>query len=243
MIAYRLRRRACPSASSSGARRTARVVSTQPVGDGRNFWVRAKVCTGSLTSGRSAGSAASSRAASAAARCCGRTSSCARTARTFVQEEGECWPVTTKTSSPTTSGTSDAQGATPYPFDQAPTTAPTRRRRWNTRPASLGSSGSYLRSPSPSTRSRPAKPGRADLGEENLHGRTRPTCLLCGECNIGCNYGAKNTLDFGYLSLAKLRHGADLRTLCEVKTFAPRGRGRLQGRLRRPRRGAWARRR
>ena len=48
------------------------------------------------------------------------------------------------------------------------------------------------------------------------------TCLLCGECNVGCNYGAKNTLDFNYLSLAKLRHGADLRTRCEVKTFAPR---------------------
>ena len=63
------------------------------------------------------------------------------------------------------------------------------------------------------------------LGEENLHGRTRLTCLLCGECNVGCNYGAKNTLDYNYLSLAKLRHAADVRTRCEVKTFAPRDGG------------------
>jgi hypothetical protein len=59
----------------------------------------------------------------------------------------------------------------------------------------------------------------------NLHGATRLTCLLCGECNIGCNYGSKNTLDYNYLSRAKLDHGAQIRTRCEVKTFAPRDGG------------------
>lgn len=54
----------------------------------------------------------------------------------------------------------------------------------------------------------------------NLHNRTRYTCRLCGECDIGCNYGAKNTLDYNYLSEAK-RLGADLRTLCEVRSFLP----------------------
>ena len=29
----------------------------------------------------------------------------------------------------------------------------------------------------------------------NLHGQTRLTCRLCGECDIGCNEGSKNTLD------------------------------------------------
>ncbi|HEY3546470.1 MAG TPA: GMC family oxidoreductase [Propionicimonas sp.] len=54
----------------------------------------------------------------------------------------------------------------------------------------------------------------------NLHGLTRLTCRLCGECDIGCNEGAKNTLDHTYLSAA--RHlGADLRTLCEVTGIAP----------------------
>jgi len=55
----------------------------------------------------------------------------------------------------------------------------------------------------------------------NLHGRTRYTCRLCGECDIGCNYGSKNTLDYNYLSAAQ-RAGADIRTLSEVRTFEPR---------------------
>ncbi|NOJ79556.1 GMC oxidoreductase [Myxococcus xanthus] len=54
----------------------------------------------------------------------------------------------------------------------------------------------------------------------NLFGRMRTTCRLCGECDIGCNYGSKNTLDFTYLSAAH-RAGADLRTRAEVKEFWP----------------------
>ena len=54
----------------------------------------------------------------------------------------------------------------------------------------------------------------------DLHGRPRSTCRLCGECDVGCNYGAKNTLDFTYLSAAKAA-GAELRTCCEVETLKP----------------------
>ncbi|MFE8600959.1 GMC oxidoreductase [Archangium violaceum] len=54
----------------------------------------------------------------------------------------------------------------------------------------------------------------------NLHGRTRLTCRMCGECNLGCNYGSKNSLDYTYLSAAK-RLGAELRPRCEVKAFRP----------------------
>ena len=53
----------------------------------------------------------------------------------------------------------------------------------------------------------------------NLHGMPRSTCRLCGECDIGCNYGSKNTLDFNYLSAA-VRLGAEVRTLCEVKEMS-----------------------
>ena len=42
--------------------------------------------------------------------------------------------------------------------------------------------------------------------QPNLHGRTRNTCRLCGECDIGCNYGSKNTTDYMFLSTA-LRSG------------------------------------
>ncbi len=50
----------------------------------------------------------------------------------------------------------------------------------------------------------------------NLHGLPRSTCRLSGECDVGCNYGSKNTLDHTYLSAAH-HHGADLRTRCEVR--------------------------
>jgi cholesterol oxidase len=55
----------------------------------------------------------------------------------------------------------------------------------------------------------------------NLHGRPRSTCRLCGECNIGCNVGAKNSLDHTYLSAAK-HYGADLRTGHEVRAIRPK---------------------
>ena len=54
----------------------------------------------------------------------------------------------------------------------------------------------------------------------NIHGATRLTCRLCGECDIGCNEGSKNTLDHNYLSAAKAK-GADIRTLAEVYGVTP----------------------
>jgi cholesterol oxidase len=71
-----------------------------------------------------------------------------------------------------------------------------------------------------------AVPGDQIIGEpQNLHKRERFTCRLCGECDAGCNYGSKNTLDYTYLSAA-WRGGADIRTLCEVKQFRPNESGR-----------------
>lgn len=61
----------------------------------------------------------------------------------------------------------------------------------------------------------------------NLHGRTRTTCRLCGECDLGCNFGSKSTLDFTYLTQAA-RLGADLRDRCEVHTVIPRPGGGFQ---------------
>ncbi|GAB3314738.1 hypothetical protein GCM10027451_29900 [Geodermatophilus aquaeductus] len=54
----------------------------------------------------------------------------------------------------------------------------------------------------------------------NLHGLPRSTCRLVGECDIGCNYGSKNSLDHTYLSAAH-HQGADIRTRCEVRAFRP----------------------
>jgi cholesterol oxidase len=55
----------------------------------------------------------------------------------------------------------------------------------------------------------------------NYHRKTRYTCRLCGECDAGCNYGSKNTLDYTYLTEAQYA-GAEIRTLCEVRAFEPR---------------------
>ncbi|ONH34398.1 GMC family oxidoreductase [Protofrankia sp. BMG5.30] len=63
----------------------------------------------------------------------------------------------------------------------------------------------------------------APIGEPaygNIHGRPRITCVLCGECDLGCNYGSKNTLDHTYLSAA-VHHGADLRVHHEARSITP----------------------
>ncbi len=54
----------------------------------------------------------------------------------------------------------------------------------------------------------------------NIHGVPRLTCRLCGECDIGCNEGSKNTLDHNYLSAAAAK-GADIRTLADVYGITP----------------------
>jgi len=45
-------------------------------------------------------------------------------------------------------------------------------------------------------------------------------CVLCGECEFGCNHGAKNTMDFTYLREA-LAKGGKLWTSCLVSHIEP----------------------
>lgn len=49
----------------------------------------------------------------------------------------------------------------------------------------------------------------------NRFGVAQSPCVGCARCDIGCNIGAKNTLDLNYLALAE-RHGATAATLTEV---------------------------
>jgi cholesterol oxidase len=56
-----------------------------------------------------------------------------------------------------------------------------------------------------------------DLGVNVL----QADCQLCGECIIGCRFGAKNTLDQNYLAVAEQRHAATIRPLAEVQAIAP----------------------
>jgi cholesterol oxidase len=66
--------------------------------------------------------------------------------------------------------------------------------------------------------------GAPIVGPENLHGLPRYTCRLCGECNLGCNFGSKNSLDLNYITRA-WQCGAEIRTLCEVREIEPRKSG------------------
>jgi cholesterol oxidase len=54
---------------------------------------------------------------------------------------------------------------------------------------------------------------------ENLHRRQRHSCTLAGECDLGCNEGAKNTLDYTYLSDFHKEEG-QIRTCCEAVYIA-----------------------
>jgi cholesterol oxidase len=56
---------------------------------------------------------------------------------------------------------------------------------------------------------------RHGLAVVNQQGQHQGTCTMCGECNLGCNEGAKNSLDITYLARAE-RFGATIRTWSAV---------------------------
>ena len=66
--------------------------------------------------------------------------------------------------------------------------------------------------------------GDPDRWRPNIHGVPRRGCAFVGECVIGCNHGAKNTLDATYLAVAEQR-GARGVTDAEVVAIEPRADG------------------
>ncbi|WP_179402631.1 GMC oxidoreductase [Burkholderia guangdongensis] len=58
----------------------------------------------------------------------------------------------------------------------------------------------------------------------NVHGVEQGTCVHCGNCDIGCQVRAKNTLDLNYLAVAE-RHGAKILPLHVVQKLEPIGGG------------------
>ncbi len=136
------------------------------------------------------------------------------------------WPVTYADLEPHYEAAEAMLGVQRYPFDVAPysATAKTQATRyaadvlgldWQLPPLAVS-----FASPG-----QPPAPGQPLFEEHpNLHGLPRITCRLCGECDLGCNDGAKNTLDYTYLSRA-VDAGAQIRTLCEVRRIDPPGSG------------------
>jgi cholesterol oxidase len=54
----------------------------------------------------------------------------------------------------------------------------------------------------------------------NRFGAPQSGCMHCGECDIGCNVAAKNTLDLNYLAVAESM-GAHVGTKCEATRITP----------------------
>ncbi|MCY1032762.1 GMC family oxidoreductase [Corallococcus sp. BB11-1] len=149
--------------------------------------------------------------------------------KTFIHEDPrdggyEDWPVTREDLERHYDAVERMMGAQRYPLEHAPysTTAKTQAMRLAAQ--RLGRAADWQLPPLAVTFGNPGEvpvPGEPIREEHpNLHGRTRTTCHLCGECDIGCNTGSKNTLDYTYLSAAK-RAGAELRTRAEVTELWP----------------------
>src|SRR5215216_1280076 len=152
--------------------------------------------------------------------------------RWFVKEDVndggyEYWPVTRADLDPHYDRVEKMLGAQGYPFDKEPYNETPKTREYKAAAKRLGLDWEL-----PKLAVTFANEGEDPMPGEpikekhkNLHGRTRYTCRLVGECDAGCNFGSKNTLDYNYLSEAK-RFGAEILTRCEVKEFEPRdGRG------------------
>jgi cholesterol oxidase len=155
---------------------------------------------------------------------------------TFVNDDRERWPLGYGDLEPHYERVEAMLRPQPYPFEHEPYRSRTRKtaamaeaaesvaRRiglpeagWELPPLAVtfGNPGEV---PRPGAPIRDAPP--------SVHERPHPrlTCLLVGECAIGCNHGAKNTLDLTYLGHARAR-GAEIRTSCEVTRIAPSGDG------------------
>ena len=159
--------------------------------------------------------------------------------RWFVQEDigrggYESWPVTRNDLEPHYDRAEEMLNGQPFPF-----------RRHDARDRGLprrgGEAGLGVHSPEAGghlrerrRRPRPSASRSTRSIRTSTAGRATPAGS-CGECDIGCNFGSKNTLDYNYLSEAE-RLGAEIWTRSEVRSFAPREERRLRRSLRRARR-------
>ncbi|MGW8376824.1 GMC oxidoreductase [Streptomyces sp. ODS28] len=144
----------------------------------------------------------------------------------------ENWPVTRADLDPHYERVERMLGATPYPLRRPAYASTAKTHAMREAAEKLGLDWQLP----PLAVSFAARPGDepaigvplADPGYANLHGVPRRTCRLCGECDIGCNDGSKNTLDHTYLSAAAAARPcpAQIRTRCEVRTFGVRDAGR-----------------
>src|SRR5918995_1864170 len=149
--------------------------------------------------------------------------------RWFVTEDlerggYEYWPITRAELDPHYDRVEAMLDAQRYPYDHPPYDATPKTRAFQAAAQEAGLDWFLPKlavtfAPEPGAEPIPGEPIRE--ARPNIHGRTRETCRLVGECDVGCNFGAKNTLDYNYLTAA-WHDGAEIRTRCEVREFEPR---------------------
>ena len=147
--------------------------------------------------------------------------------RWFAHEDGEDWPVSRADLEPHYDRCERMLAVQKYPLDVEPYASTPKTLAFREAANREGHGKWFLPDlavtfANDGDQPVPGEPIREE--HPNLHGRTRYTCRLVGECDVGCNYGSKNSLDYTYLSAAQ-RAGADLRSCCEVKAFRPRDGG------------------
>ena len=148
--------------------------------------------------------------------------------RWFVQEDlanggYEHWPVTRADLDRHYTRAEEMLNVQAYPFDRPPYDATAKTAAFKEAAETLGRE--WMLPPLAVTFANDGEDPAlgVPIREEhaNLHRAPRYTCRLVGECDVGCNFGSKNTLDYNYLSAAK-RLGAEIWTRREVRSFAPR---------------------
>src|SRR4051794_30825050 len=144
-------------------------------------------------------------------------------ADTFAGDEHESWPVSYEDLEPHYATVEAMQGAAPYPADREPYASTPKTNAVLDAGRRIGLEAFR---PNIAVSSAPdgAPPGTPLPDAPNVHGAPRYSCRLCGECIVGCQYGAKNTLDYTYLSAAQ-GAGATIRCCCEATLIAPRDGG------------------
>lgn len=146
---------------------------------------------------------------------------------TFDPAEG--WLVDRATLEPHYDAVERMLGGTRYPIDEPPyrktfKTHAMEQARDGVR-ARLGIPGVEWEPPPLAVAfGKPPRPGVPVVDEHpSVHDEPHPrlTCVLSGECDLGCNTGSKNTLDLNYLGHAKKAEGAEIRPDCEVTWIRP----------------------
>ncbi len=141
----------------------------------------------------------------------------------FAGDEHEHWPIGYDDLEPHYERAERMLGASPYPLDRAPYDGTSKTLAFRGAAKDLDADWflpnlAVTFAPEPGADPVPGEP--IVEPRANLHGRTRQTCRLVGECDVGCNFGAKNSLDYTYLTAA-WHAGADIRTRCEVRASSP----------------------